>query len=387
MRKNIVIMKLYYLFTGMWLFSALAVVYFQDVCKSYTLAILAYSLISIVSGIVEIPLGILSDRKSRRFNIVASSLCFFLNMLFWGLAGIYQNIWLLFLGSTFRGVGVAFHSGTDIALIYETMSDLKQRKMFDKVYSQLNSFHQMGLLISAITGMIVTYYLPLIYLVWLSVIPAFIKIFVALLIKNPKSNFDNNLSPWQQLVKSIKFLKTRKKLRNYVVMTILDSGILLTMYRFEALYFAKLIPLYLINVVRIITHTSGYFSFLIMSIFRKINFLQLLFYSRLGMALIRSIGLILNNSLTPFVTSLTNLGYGIGVTAQATLQQKEYNKSLRATMESVCELFRSLFIAISGYFFGLIADYSSPQTALWVAVIVQITIAILYKNLFKIYKN
>ena len=105
------------------------------------------------------------------------------------------------------------------------------------------------------------------------------------------------------------------------------------------------------------------------------------------MALIRSIGLILNNSLTPFVTSLTNLGYGIGVTAQATLQQKEYNKSLRATMESVCELFRSLFIAISGYFFGLIADYSSPQTALWVAVIVQITIAILYKNLFKIYKN
>lgn len=387
MRKNITIMKLYYLFTGMWLFSALAVVYFQDVCKSYTLAILAYSLISIVSGVAEIPLGILSDRKSRKFNIIASSWCFFLNMLFWALAGVYQNIGLLFLGSFFRGIGVAFHSGTDTALVYETMCDIRSKKLFDKIYSQLNSFHQMGLLISAVVGMVVTYYFPLIYLVWLSVIPAFVKIFVVYLLENPKSNFDDKLTPLQQLKKSIKLLKTRKKLRNYVCMTMLDSGILLTMYRFEALYFAKLIPLYLINVVRIITHASGYFSFLIMPVFRKINFLQLLFYSRLGMAFIRVIGLLLNNALTPFVTSLTNLGYGIGVTAQTTLQQKEYNKSLRATMESVCELLRSIFIAVAGYFFGLIADYTSPQTALWVAVVVQIIIAILYKNLFKMYKK
>ena len=116
------------------------------------------------------------------------------------------------------------------------------------------------------------------------------------------------------------------------------------------------------------------------------DFLQLLFYSRLGMAIIRIIGLILNNALTPFVTSLTNLGYGMGVTAQAALQQKEYNKSLRATMESVCELLRGLSIALFGYIFGVIADISTPQTARWVALFVQIIIAVLYKNLFKMYK-
>jgi len=371
----------------MWLFSALAVVYFQDVCQSYTLAILAYSLISLVSGIAEVPLGILSDRKSRKFNIIASSLCFFLNMLLWAMAGIYNNILMLFLGSIFRGIAVAFHSGTDTALIYETMQDLRSKNLFDKVYSQINSFHQMGLLISAITGMIVTYYLPLIYLVWLSVLPALIKIFVVILLKNPKSNFDSSVTPLQQLIKSVQLLKKRKKLRSYVSMTILDSGILLTMYRFETLYFAKLIPLYLINVVRIITHASGYFSFLIMPLLRKINFLQLLFYSRLGMAFIRTVGLMLNNSLTPFITSLTNFGYGVGITAQVTLQQKEYNKSLRATMESICELLRGVFITLLGYFFGLLADYTSIQIALWIAVIIQICTALLYKNLFKIYQK
>ena len=170
-------------------------------------------------------------------------------------------------------------------------------------------------------------------------------------------------------------------------MSVLDSAILLTLYRIEVLYFAKLIPLYLINVVRIITHTAGYFSFLIVAISKQINFLQLLFYSRLGMALIRIIGLIINNALTPFVTSLTNFGYGVGVTAQKTLQQKEYNKSLRATMDSVCELLRGFSIALMGYIFGIIADYSTPQTALWVAVFCQIIIAVLYKNLFNTYKK
>ena len=308
-------------------------------------------------------------------------------MFFWALAGFYHSVWMLFLGSILRGLGVAFQSGTTTALIYETMSDLRSKKLFDKVYSQINAFHQTGLLISAITGMIVTYYLPLIHLVWLSVIPAFIKVFIAAYLKNPKTNFDNRLSPWQQLVKSFQLLRKRKKLRNYVGMTILDSSILLNMYRIEALYFAMLIPLYLINVVRVITHAAGCFSFWLMPLLRKINFLQLLFYSRIGMAFIRIFGLVLNNALTPFITAFTNLGYGIGLTAQTTLQQKEYNKGLRATMESLSGLLQGIFISIAGYLLGLVADYYSPRDALWVAVILQLVVAVLYKNLFKIYRK
>ena len=148
-----------------------------------------------------------------------------------------------------------------------------------------------------------------------------------------------------------------------------------------------LIPLYLINVVRVITHAAGCFSFWLMQLLRKINFLQLLFYSRIGMAFIRIFGLVLNNALTPFITAFTNLGYGIGVTAQTTLQQKEYNKGLRATMESLSGLLQGIFISIAGYLLGLVADYYSPRDALWVAVIIQIVIALLYKNLFKVYKR
>ena len=65
--------------------------------------------------------------------------------------------------------------------------------------------------------------------------------------------------------------------------------------------------------------------------------------------------------------------------------QKEYNKSLRATMNSLTELMCGISIAIIGYFFGVLADYYSPRSAILIATIAQIGIAIGYKKLFKTY--
>lgn len=385
MRKNILLFKLYYLFTGMWLFSALAVIYFKDICQSYTLAIFAYSLISLTTSVVEIPLGIVSDRWGRKFNLLLSSLFLFLNMLFWGYAGYNSDISLLFLGSIFRGIGIALHSGTDVAFLYEITSKLRQKKLFDKIYSQTMAYHQLGLLFSAIIGMIVTYYFPLSYLVWLSVVPAFLKIFIVLLMKEAKNSFDKRVTPYQQLKKSIHLLCSRKKLRSYIIMKILSSGVTLSVYRFEPLYFEQLIPLYLINIVRITTHATGYLGYMLVPVVNKISFLKLLFYSNIGMASIRAIGLIINNALTPFISAFGNITYGIGATSQVSILQKEYHNSLRATMASISELACGFSILIIGGIYGVIMDYTSPLIAIWVAVASQVIIAGAYNKLFNTY--
>ena len=387
MRKNIYLFNIYHLCCGMWLFSPLAVIYFQEICQSYTLAIFAYSLISLMQSITEIPLGVISDRFGRKTNLVLAAMLLFLNMLFWAWAGSGGGVWMLFLGSALRGIGVSFLSGTDAAFIYETVSDLRSKKIFDKIYAKTLSYSQLGLLISAICATIVTYYLPLVWLAWLSVLPSLVTIVVAFMLKEPKSNFDNKLSPWEQMKKSFNLLLKRKKLRNYTAMQVLSSGLVLSIYRFEILYYAQLIATYLITVVRIIMHTTGYISFLIVPMVRKFNFLNVLFLSNLGAAVVRMIAIALNNTLTPFISAFTNLVYGVGVTAQTTLLQKEYNKSLRATMHSLSEFLRGFAIAIMGYIFGLIADFASPRVALLIAIIVQIIIATAYKQLFKMYKK
>lgn len=387
LRRNIYLFNLYSLFNGLWLFSALAVVYFQEVCQSYTLAILAYSLVSLSQSITEVPLGVISDRWGRKINLSISAFLLFLNMFFWALAGSSGSIWMLFAGSVFRGLGLSFLSGTDAAFLYETAGDLRCRKMFDKIYSKAMGYSQLGLLISAAAATIVTYYAPIIVLAWLSVIPALLKIFLALLLKEPKSNFEDGISPREQIKKSFRLLLSRKKLRNYTIMQVLSSSLVLSIYRFEILYYAQLIPLYLINIVRIIMHAMGYVSFLLVNTVRRFNFLRVLFFSTLGAAAIRGIGLLLNNALTPFLAAFSNIAYGIGVTAQTTLLQKEYHKSLRATMSSLSELLRGFAIAIIGYLFGLLADVTSPRMALVAAIALQIILAALYNRLFKMYRK
>lgn len=371
----------------MWLFSPLAVIYFQEICQSYTLAIFAYSLISLMQSITEIPLGVISDRFGRKTNLILAAILLFLNMLFWAWAGCGGGVWMLFLGSALRGMGVSFLSGTDAAFIYETVSDLRSKKIFDKIYAKTVSYSQLGLLISAICATIVTYYLPIIWLAWFSLLPYAITIVVAFMLKEPKSNFDDKLTPWEQMKKSFKLLVKRKKLRNYTAMQVLSSGLTLSIYRFEILYYAQLIATYLITVVRIIMHTTGYISFMLVPMVRKFSFLNVLFLSNLGVTLVRTIAIVLNNALTPFISAFTNLAYGVGITAQTTLVQKEYNKSLRATMHSLAEFLRGFAIALMGYIFGLIADLGSPRMALSIAIIAQLIIAMAYKHLFKMYKN
>ncbi len=387
LRRNISLFNLYNLFNGLWLFSALAVVYFQEVCSSYTLAILAYSLVSLTQSISEIPLGVISDRRGRKLNLTISAMFLFLNMLFWAWAGIGGGVWMLFAGSVMRGIGLSFLSGTDTAFLYETTCDLRCRKLFDKIYSKAMSFSQLGLLISAMTATVVTYYAPLVWLAWLSVIPAACKIIIALLLQEPKSNFERDVSPWEQIKKSFRLLFSRKKLRSYTAMQVLTSSLTLSIYRFEILYYAQLIPLYLINVVRIIMHAMGYLSFLLAGLVGRFGFLRVLFFSTLGNALIRGLGLLLNNALTPFLAAFSNLAYGVGVTAQTTLLQKEYHKSLRATMNSLAELLRGFAIALIGYLFGLLADYGSPRLTLAIAVAIQIILAQVYNHLFRIYQK
>lgn len=371
----------------MWLFSPLAVIYFQEICQSYTLAIFAYSLISLMQSITEIPLGVISDRFGRKTNLILAAILLFLNMLFWAWAGCGGGVWMLFLGSALRGMGVSFLSGTDAAFIYETVSDLRSKRIFDKIYAKTVSYSQLGLLISAICATIVTYYLPIIWLAWFSLLPYAITIVVAFMLKEPKSNFDDKLTPWEQMKKSFKLIVKRKKLRNYTAMQVLNSGLTLSIYRFEILYYAQLIATYLITVVRIIMHTTGYISFMLVPMVRKFSFLNVLFLSNLGVALVRTIAIVLNNALTPFISAFTNLAYGVGITAQTTLVQKEYNKSLRATMHSLAEFLRGFAIALMGYIFGLIADLASPRMALLIAIVAQLIIAMTYKHLFKMYKN
>lgn len=381
-RRNILFYNIYSFLSGLWLFAALSVVYFEQITNSYALAMLAFSFVNLAQSLMEVPCGMISDRLGRRKTLIASAIMMFINMLFWASAGYFDAVWMLFVGSMLRGISLALRSGTDTAFIYETLVDLHKKSIFDQIYAKGGVYNQLGLVTSAIVATIVVYYSSLQILAWLSVIPVFLLIIVTFLFIEPKSNFESGISPLQQLKKSLHLFATRKKLRTYSILQIMSSSVILSVYRFESLYYQQLVPLYLINISRMLQHALGCLSFWIVSLVRKYNFLNLLFFSLMGSSLIRLLGILLNNILTPFVTAAHNLFYGVGQTAQTTLLQKEYHKSLRATMSSLVELLSGFGVAIAGYFLGLVADYRGTRISITLAVILQIIIALMYRKMF-----
>ncbi len=383
LRRNIILFKLQNLFNGLWLFAALAVVYFESITKSYAVAMLVFAVINISQSLAEIPCGIYSDRISRKRTLVIGSVCVLLNMILWAVAGTFNSVGLLFAGSILRGVGLAFKSGTDSAMIYETLQQIKARKLFLVVLSKISSFYQLGALVAAFISTVFIFYFSLKALVWLAIVPYAGSVVVNCLMINPKNRFEKSLNCKQQIAKSIKTFVKNKKLRKYAILHILNVSVANSVFRFEASYYEQLVPLFLVNIARAIQHCTGWISYCLVQLFGKINVIKLLCYSTLGSAIIRLLGLLLNNAVSPFVMSAQNLFYGTAASSSVTILQKEYSSSLRATLDSIIGLFGGVGVGIIGFLMGLIADISSPRIVLFICVCLSVGISLSYRRLFK----
>ena len=78
---------------------------------------------------------------------------------------------------------------------------------------------------------------------------------------------------------------------------------------------------------------------------------------------------------------MQNLFYGPAVSSSTTLLQKEYNNSLRATLDSMIGLMNSLFIALGSFLLGVAADFYSARTILVCCSFAGIGIAFAYHGL------
>ena len=383
MRRNIVLFKCLMFFNGLWLFSPLAVVYFDQVTHSYAMAMLAFSLVNISQSLAEIPCGMFSDRISRKMTLMLGALFMCVNMILWAMAGFLGAAWLLFAGSVLRGIGLALKSGTDTAMIYESLQEIKKSKLFNQIIANVLSFYQLGALIAAFAATFVTYYFSLQFLVYLAVVPYAANLIVTALLVNPKSRFERGLSPKEQLKKSLLVFVKNKKLRRYALLQSFNSSILVSAYRFEPSYYEQLVPIYYVNVARLLQNAMGWISFQLVALFNKVGLFKLFCYSVFGNSIVKIIGLIMNNPITPFFCSLQNLFYGVNSASATTLLQQQYSPSLRATMASVVGLFGNIIMAILGFLFGWAADVSSPRTILFIAALANLALALKYSKFLR----
>lgn len=385
-RRNILLFKLYYLFASMWPMSVLAVVFFQRITGSYAFALGVYSIMGIVQSIAEVPTGIVSDRIGRRKTMVVSAVLEVLMAVIFALAGTLGYKYLLIVGAVVWALAEAFASGTDDALMYETMEELHKSDRYDVLYARSKTFGQIGLGVGALIAAVITYFYSLTVLAWVCVVIDIIPIFICLRFVEPKRHNGEDVTSVKHFIAAIKAFVQNKKLRILATIQMLSHGISSAGHRFEGAYFNLLIPTWAVNVARIVKQTCGAISFSIAPYFRRFGFYRILVASSIGMMIIKGTAVILNNFVTPFIQSCVNILYGTSATAESALLQQELSSKQRATMGSIVSLFGGILSAVICWGVGIVADLSSVYFAVIMLICSNLFISAGYYWMLKKYK-
>lgn len=146
--RNVVLYPWFKFFQNLVFWQAIWFLYFQSQLSAAE-AVLLYAIYDVATTAFEVPSGYMSDRFGRRVTLIAAAVAGILGA---GLIAVGGGMAAFALAQVLLGASAAFASGTDSALLYES---LVQDRRGDEVEAQENRawrFNLAGLALSAISG-------------------------------------------------------------------------------------------------------------------------------------------------------------------------------------------------------------------------------------------
>lgn len=132
---------------------------FAIIFLDFGLTIEQFSLLNVVWAITiiiaEVPSGALSDLFGRKKLLIFTSVLMVGEMAIWALAPNSDPtvlFWILAVNRVLSGLGEASASGSDEALVYDSLEQAGMKKDWSKVLAQTQRFQSFGFMIAMITG-------------------------------------------------------------------------------------------------------------------------------------------------------------------------------------------------------------------------------------------
>ncbi|HLV37300.1 MAG TPA: MFS transporter, partial [Spirillospora sp.] len=156
-------------------YAPIAILYYAQVSGSYALGMSIFSAAMLAQSLFEVPTGILSDMVGRKKTVVYGAVAGVFALTFYAIGGTYLA---LLIGAIFEGLGRAFYSGNNDALLYDTLAEMEDHAAFQHHLGRTSSMYQFALAIAAVLGsLIAAISFQVVY--WLSVIPMVLALLVS----------------------------------------------------------------------------------------------------------------------------------------------------------------------------------------------------------------
>ncbi len=334
----------------------------------------------------EIPTGILSDKIGRKKTANLGALVKVIGLILIALSNSSNiGIATLLLGVMFSGVSGALFSGNNNALLYETLQNLGKSDRLHKFLGKKIDFAiHSALFISCIIGGFLAFEFDYTFVLWMTVIPNIICLFISFFFTETQTYSLNGLRALVHLKRSLKGFGVKKNSLKIFAVTSLES-IQQAVYRMEIVFIKTLMPLWGIGIYKGLVHLALSISFFNSGkIIEKQGHKKSAIEGQIIFAIIQVIAYSLTIIISPALLIISYLFKGYSQNATKVLVLHSLSNKERATMDSILSMSNSLIASFMFIIMGLLAEYMGLSYAAITLIIFRMLLVIpLLSNYFK----
>lgn len=344
-----------------WFLVAMPIIilFFQEIGLSLFEIMILQSTYSIVVACMEIPSGFFADVLGRKKSLIIGGFLSFIGFL---IISTSFDFWQFMIAQLLLGIGQSFISGSDSALLYDTLISTNKTDIYDKIEGKSYGIGNFSEAIAGILGgFLAASSLRFPWYVQTGV--AFLVIPLAFSLVEPKLSLKNKIErSFKSIIKIVKFsLFENRKLRGLILLSSTIGMATLSAAWFAQPYFSLInLPIKWFGIIwAILNITAGFSSvnsyklssiidhktkLYLVSIILGVSFISLsLIESYIGLIFLILI-YITRGLVTPSLYELIN---------------KETVSEIRATVLSVRSFFIRISFAITAPIIGWITDHGT----------------------------
>lgn len=354
-KKNLGLLSILAFLFGFRAFEGVIAVYFAAITGSFAVAMSVLAIMNLSASFFEIPTGIFSDHIGRKKTLIIYYFSGTLAILLYYLA---NSSTLLILGSIITGFSMAMRSGAVSAFVYENLEVLGKEDEFQKQEGHRQALGRYALVVSGIIGTAVIFVFDIRAAVLLTLLVLTVALLLSFRLSDIKVCNPKTSNIYATLGEAWKKFRMDKILRDLSIGRMINQGGGNVEYRFRALFFAVIVPEWLVNLFGIL---NNFISGLSMKYSHKIvgrfGFMKSLVHAEIFDRITTTVFVVINSVSSAFaMNAISGVVFGVRQIASEDLLQTRYSKDQRATMGSIVGLGGSLVYGILGIAIGFLAD-------------------------------
>jgi len=335
--------------------------FFQQVVNSITLVALIFSIQAITSILFEIPTGAFADLFGRRKTLIIRS---FLTVIAVTFLAISTNFLMLVVFSFIFALKNALGSGTDQAMLYDTLNQLGRKEEYKKIQGRLGTLTYVGAIVGSVAGgFMASYFIRLPFL--LTIPLTLIGLVTSFLLIEPKFKKEIHKSILRHAHNSFKILLSNKELLLLFLFSLFSFGIAESTYHLEQIFYKFVnLPVAYFGIVAAAASLMGVAGSLMShKISKRFGDKRTLILSKILDGLMILLATIFLGYIGIFLLVVVGFFRSIGLPIANHLLNREIESKNRATILSMNNLLNNVGYMLFAPLIGYVADIYSIATS------------------------